>query len=93
VGLEVRRAYLNYQAANEKLNAANAQVRSAVQALSASEKRYQAGAATLVEVTQARAAQVQAQSAQVAARYDLVFQRTLISYYAGDLDAQHVTLT
>ena len=50
------------------------------------------GAATLLEVTQARATQVQAASALVSARYNLVLQRTLIAYYVGDLDPENATL-
>ena len=82
VGLEVRRAYLDYQAAQEQLER-EAQLRAAELALQTSQERYNVGAATLVEVTQARATQVQAASALVTARYNLLFQRTLIDYYVG----------
>ena len=60
--------------------------------MTTSQQRYQAGAGTLVELTQARAAQVQAASAVVSARYGLVFQQTLMSYYTGELDPAHVVL-
>jgi outer membrane protein len=86
VALQVRRAHLDFQSAREQLAVAEAQLRAAEQALSASQERYTVGASTLVEVTQARAAQVQAASALVTARYNLQFQRTLIDYYTGDLD-------
>ncbi|HEU0055095.1 MAG TPA: TolC family protein [Longimicrobium sp.] len=92
VGLEVRRALLDYQSAQAQLAAAEAQKRAADQALDATRERYQAGAGTLVELTQARATQVEAASALVAARYNLVFQRTLISYYVGELDPAAVPL-
>jgi len=88
VGLEVRRAYVGYQAAEAQLQAAGAQQRAAELALSASQDRYRVGAATLVEVTQARASQVQAASALVSARYNLVLQRTLMAYAVGDLDPE-----
>ncbi|MEJ1960193.1 MAG: TolC family protein [Gammaproteobacteria bacterium] len=86
VALQVRRAHLDFQAAQEQLVVAQAQVRAAGQSLQATQERYTAGASTLVEVTQARAAQVQAASALVFARFNLQFQRTLIDYYTGDLD-------
>ena len=92
VGLEVRRAYLDLQAAQQRVSAANAQLRAAQQALDATEQRYRVGAATLVELTQARATQVQAQSALVSARYDVALQRTVLAYSLGDLDPQHVVL-
>jgi outer membrane protein len=86
VALQVRRAVLDFQAAQEQLVVAQAQVRSAELALQASQDRYTAGASTLVEVTQSRATQVQAASALVTARFNLQFQRTLMDYYTGDLD-------
>ena len=92
VGLEVRRAYLDYQAATQQLDAAEAQLRASALALQASQQRYNVGAATLLEVTQARATTLQAASALVTARYGLLFQRTLIGYYVGDLDPRAVTI-
>lgn len=85
VGLQVRRAWLDLTSAREQLAAAEAQVRAADQALTTSRERYNAGAATLVELAQARAVQVQAASALVNARYNLVLQGTVIDYYTGAL--------
>jgi outer membrane protein len=86
VGLEVRRAYLDWQAAQEQMSAAQAQVTAAQQSLSATDQRYRVGVGTLVELAQARAVVAQAQSQLVSARYNLVFQRTLVDYYVGALD-------
>ena len=86
VALQVRRAALDFRAAQEQLVVAQAQLRAAELALQASQDRYTAGAATLVEVTQSRSAQVEAASALVTARFNLQFQRTLMDYYTGDLD-------
>ena len=61
--LEVRRAFLDYNAAQEQLVAADAQQRAAALALEAAQARYRVGAATFVEVTLARATLIQAQSA------------------------------
>ena len=92
IGLEVRRAYLDYEAAKQQLDAAEAQLRAAQLALETSQQRYNVGAATLLEVTQARATQLQAASALVTARYGLLFQRTLIGYYTGDLNPRSVSI-
>ncbi|MEP7243041.1 MAG: TolC family protein, partial [Gammaproteobacteria bacterium] len=86
----VRRAHLDFRSAQEQLVNAQAQVRSAELALQAAQDRYQAGASTLVELTQARATQVQAASSLVSARYNLQFQRTLMDYYVGDLDPKEM---
>ena len=86
VGLEVRRAYLNLRAAREQLRAAEAQERAAELSLRTSQERYEAGAATLVELAQARATRVQAASALVSGRYNLLFQRVLLDYYVGESD-------
>lgn len=86
IALEVRRAYLDQSSAKEQLAAAQAQETAAKQAVDVVEKRYQAGAATLVEITQARASQVQAASAVITAKYNLVLQQTALSYYTGSLD-------
>jgi outer membrane protein len=45
-----------------------------------------------VELTQSQAAQVQAASALVNARSNLVFQQSLMSYYTGELDPASVRL-
>ena len=57
------------------------------QALTATEARYDAGVATLFELTQSRTAYVDALSAQVRARYTLVYQDQVLDYYTGDMDA------
>jgi outer membrane protein len=61
--------------------------------LQASGDRYEAGASTRVELTQARANQVQAASQLVFARYNLQFQRILLDYYVGDLDPKKLSGT
>lgn len=92
VALEVRRAYLDYDAARQQLSAADAQQKSATLAVTATQQRYQVGAATLVELTQARATQVQAQSAFITARNNLVFQQSLMSYYTGELNPANAVI-
>lgn len=92
VALEVRRAYLDYDAARQQLAAADAQQKAATLAVATTQQRYQVGAATLVEVTQARATQVQAQSALITARNTVVFQQSLMSYYTGELNPANAVI-
>ncbi|MGN6392471.1 MAG: TolC family protein [Gemmatimonadales bacterium] len=92
VGLDVRKAKLDYDADRQQLAAAVAQRQAGDLAVSTAQKRYEAGAGTLVEVTQARATQVQAASAEITARYAVVFQAALMSYYTGELDPNHLTM-
>ncbi|MCC7051863.1 MAG: TolC family protein [Gemmatimonadaceae bacterium] len=91
VALEVRRAFLDYQSALEQINATRAQKEASDLALNAVQERYRVGAATLAELSLARAAQVSAASALVNARYTLVFQQSLMSYYTGTLDPASVS--
>jgi outer membrane protein len=86
VALQVRRALLDWKAAREGLTAADAQVQAAEQALDAVSARYEAGAATLYEVTLSRADLVAATSSKVSASYNLLWQKRLLDYYVGDLD-------
>jgi outer membrane protein len=92
VGLDVRRAYLDYDAARQQLAAAQAQLKASDLAVTTAQKRYEAGAGTLVELAQARATQVQAASAVVTSRYALVFQASLMPYYTGELQPDRIAL-
>ena len=92
VELDVKRAFLDYNAAQEQLVAADAQARAAALSLEAAQARYRVGAATFVEVTLARATLIQAQSTVVNARSSVVFQRALMSYFTGELDPARITL-
>lgn len=85
VAVQVRQAYLDYQTAIKRVEVTEVQLAAANQALEAEQERYNLGAATLVELSQARALQVQAASVRVQARYDLVFQERLLDYYTGRL--------
>lgn len=86
VALQVRRAFLDFRAAQEQLRATEAQLQAAELALEATQSRYQVGSASLLELTQARASQVNAASQLVRARYSALFQERLIAYYLGRMD-------
>ncbi|HEX6927023.1 MAG TPA: TolC family protein [Longimicrobiaceae bacterium] len=85
VAVQIRTAMLDLQSAREQLAAAEAQLRAAELALQFSQQRYDVGAGSLVELTQAQTAQVRAASDLVSARYRLVFQTRLMDYYLGGM--------
>lgn len=87
VALDVRRAWLTLESTRQQLTVALAQQKAADLAVSTTEARYQVGTSTLLELTQARASQLQANVAVVSARNALAFQNALLPYYTGDLDA------
>ena len=86
ISLDVRQAYLDYITAEKTLEVTEKQEISAQQAFTAAQERYNVGAATLVELTQARATLVQAESDRIQGRYDFIFRKKLIDYYLGKLD-------
>lgn len=94
VALQVRQAYLDYQTSAKNLDVTEKQEIAAQRALDAEQERYAVGAATLVELSQARATFVQAASDRVNARYNFLFQEKLLDYYTGVLDpSSSLTLT
>ena len=86
IALQVRQAYLDYLTTLKQLDVTEKQEIAAQQALDAAQERYNVGAATLVELTQARAAYIQAASGRIQAKFDFVFQEKLIDYYIGRLN-------
>jgi outer membrane protein len=92
VALDVRRAWFNVRSAQQQLIAAQAGVTAATQALEATQQRYNVGAATLLEVTQARAQRVNAASALATARYNLVLNQAAMAYFTGELDPANLTI-
>jgi len=86
VATEIQTAYLDLALAEQQLQVAELQVRAAELALQTAQQRYDVGAGTLVELTQARASLVRASSDLVNARYGLLLQSRLIEYYLGELD-------
>jgi outer membrane protein len=86
IALEVRQAYLDYETAVKRLDVTEKQLLSAQKALEVEQERYDVGASTLVELTQAQASFVSASSQRVQAIYQFHFQHRLIDYYQGTLD-------
>jgi outer membrane protein len=91
VGLLVRKVHQDYVAAREEVFAAEAQSQAAERAMQTAEERFKAGVTTLVEVTQARARDVDAAQALVDARSNMQFQRIRIEYAVGGFDRSKFT--
>jgi outer membrane protein len=86
VAVEVRQAYLDYRNVEKRLEVAGRQVDASRAALAAEEDRYDLGVSTLVELTQARARMVEAESVLAQATAQYVFQRRRLEYTAGLID-------
>ena len=86
IGVEVRQAYLDYLTAEKQLEVTQRQLEFREQALEAARERYNVGAATLVELTQAQSNYVQASQDAVTARYTIFVRKHLIRFYTGELD-------
>ena len=86
IALDVRQAYLDYLRDEKSIDVSAIQLQSAEQALEAEQERYNVGASTLVELSQARAGYVRALSTHSNARFNFLFRKRLIEYHIGVLD-------
>jgi outer membrane protein len=86
IALEVRQAHLDYLTAVKRLDVTEKQLRAARQSEAVERERYDIGASTLVELTQARAALVDAESQRAQAVYQFIFQEQVIEYHLGSLN-------
>lgn len=81
---EIGQAVDDFRTAQQAIGVTEARLTAARQALAAMEERYRVGAATLVELTQARASFTEAGYERVRARYGLITQAVALAYYQGD---------
>ncbi|NJC88497.1 MAG: TolC family protein [Desulfuromonas sp.] len=89
---EIGQALQDFGTAQKLIGVTAARVTAARQALAAVEERYRVGAATLVELTQARAQFVQADYDRVRARYGLIKQGAAVAYYQGNWERMQTLL-
>lgn len=85
---EVRQAYNDYISFSKELESTEKSLAAAERAFETEQQRYNVGASTLIELNQANANFVQAQSNRVQAVYNFVFQEKLLDYFIGRLDSQ-----
>jgi len=86
VAIEVRQAYLDYQTAVKRLEVTEKGLQASNQALQVEQERYNVGASTLVELTQARTRFVDSASQRAQALFQFHFQHRVIEFYLGTLD-------
>ena len=93
VALQVRQALLDYRSAIAQRAASARRLDAAQRAAAAAERRYELGAATFVEVVQARSTLTSARSAALQARFNVLLAHRLIAYYTGTLAPENALLT
>ena len=75
----------DYRAAQQRLIAAEAQVKAAEKALEAEKERFRLGVGNVLDINRVNATYVEAQANLVQANYTLIFQKTIMDYYTGKL--------
>lgn len=80
---EVRQAYNDYTNFVKQVQSTTKAVESSQRAYETEQERYRVGASTLIELTQANAAFVEAKSNKEQAIFNLVFQSVLLDYFLG----------
>ncbi|RNC80027.1 MAG: TolC family protein [Balneola sp.] len=87
---EVTQAFTTYSAYVKAYEASTKARVASEKAFETEQERYNVGASTLVELTQAQANFVQAQSNYTRDLYNLVFQEKLLDFYLGKLSGETV---
>ena len=82
---QLQTAVADYRAAQQRLIAAEAQVKAAEKALEAEKERFRLGVGNVLDINRVNATYVEAQANLVQANYTLVFQKTIMDYYTGKL--------
>lgn len=83
---EVNQAYNDYIAITQELESSEKAFIAAERAFETEQQRYEVGASTLIELSQANNAFVEAQSNRIQTLYNFFFQEKLLDYYIGRLD-------
>lgn len=82
---EVNQAYNDYIALVQELESTEKAFIAAERAFETEQQRYEVGATTLIELSQANNAFVQAQSNRIQTLFNFIFQEKLLDYYLGRL--------
>lgn len=85
---EVNQAYDDYLARIAEVESTQKAFAAAERAFETERQRYEIGASTLIEFSQAQALLVQAQSNRIQALYSYIFQEKLLDYYLGVLQPE-----
>lgn len=87
---EVTQAYNDYLSYQKQIQSSDKAMIASEKSFETQQERYNVGASTLIELSQAQANYVSAQSDQTRALYNLIFQEKLLDYYLGKLSGESV---
>lgn len=87
---EVTQAYTDYSSIVKQLDANKKSLLASEKAFETQQERYDVGASTLIELSQAQANYVSAKSGYTQAVFNLVFQEKLLDYYLGKLTGDEI---
>jgi len=88
---EVTQALNDYSSYSAQLKAAEKSLIASEKAFETQQERYNVGASTLIELSQAQTQYFNAQSSRTSALYNLIFQEKLIDYYLGKLSGEDIS--
>lgn len=83
---EVNQAFTDYESYAKQLEASQKALTAAEKSYETQKQRYEVGAGTLIELSDANAQYIQAQSNRAQALFRVLFQGKLLDYYIGKLD-------
>lgn len=87
---EVSQAYNDYSSYVKQLEASEKSLVASERAFQTQQERYNLGASTLIELTQAQSSFVSAQSNYTQAMYNLIFQEKLLDFFLGKLEGNNI---
>ncbi|MBO6523990.1 MAG: TolC family protein [Balneolaceae bacterium] len=87
---EVTQAFNDYSSYTKQREASQKSLIASEKAFETQQERYNVGASTLIELSQAQSTYVEAQSNYTQAIYNLIFQEKLLDFYLGKLSGEDV---
>lgn len=82
----VQTGIADYHTAQERVIAAEAQVKAAEKALEAERERFKLGVGNILDLNVVNAAYVEALATKAQADYQIIFQKTALDYYMGKIE-------
>lgn len=83
---EVNQAYNDYTSYIKQLESSEKALQAAERSYLTQKERYEVGAGTLIELSDANAQYIEAQASRAQALFRVIFQQKLLDYYIGRLD-------
>lgn len=90
VMVEVRQAFNDYMALAKEFETNEKALLFSKQNFETTQERYRVGASTLIELTQANAQYVNAQSNSIRTVYNLIFQERVLDFFIGKLQEESI---